>query len=85
MTYECNLGPNRIGKITIKDIRDFKLRLNELTQEFEVSGKDGHVWGAGKSSKGAVISACRCGVQLRDIDLSEAYVPIREVIAVIKS
>lgn len=86
MAYECNLKANRIGKITIKNLYDYKLALNEATQEFEViSTKDGHRWGAGKSTKGAVISACNCGIRLKDIDLHEAYVPIKEVIEVIKN
>lgn len=84
MTFECNLEANRIGKITLKNFYDYKMRFNELTKEFEVSGKDGHIWGAGKSTKGAVISACNCGVRLKDIDISAEYVPIQEVIACIK-
>ena len=85
MSYECNLKANRIGKITIKNLYDYKLALNETTKEFEViSTKDGHRWGAGKTTKGAVISACRCGVRLKDINLSAGYVPIKEVIEAIK-
>ena len=86
MVYECNLKSNRIGKITLKNFYDYKLALNEVTKEYEVlSTKDGHRWGAGASTKGAVISACRCGIKLKDIDLHEAYVPIQEVIEVIKN
>lgn len=82
--YECNLKANRIG-ITVKNLYDYKLALNEVTKEYEVlSTKDGHRWGAGKSTKGAVISACRCGVRLKDINLSAGYVPIKEVIEAIK-
>lgn len=77
----------KIGRITIKgeDLFDFKLKLNRLTQEYEVLGRDGHRWGAGKSTKGAIISACNCGIQLKKIDISEAYVPIQEVIKAIKA
>lgn len=88
MSFECNLKANRlskIGRITVKDYKNFKLSLNEVTKEFEVVGKDGHVWGAGASTKGAVISACNCGVRLKDIDIHEAYVPLAEVIEAIKS
>ena len=86
MSYECNLQSNRIGVITLKNFYDYKLALNELTQEFEVTClKDGHVWGAGKSTKGAMISALNCGIRLREIDIHDHYVPIREVIEVIKS
>lgn len=82
---ECNLEANRIGRITVKNLYDFKLALNEATQEFEVtSNKDGFRWGAGKSTKGAMISAMRQGIQLRNIDISEAYVPIKEVIKAVK-
>ena len=85
MVYECNLQSNRIGKITVKNLYDYKLALNEVTKEFEVlSTKDGHRWGAGKSTKGAIISACNCGIRLKDIDLSAGYVPIKEVIKAIK-
>lgn len=85
MAYECNLQANRIGRITVKNLYDYKLALNEATQEFEViSTKDGYRWGAGKTTKGAVISACRCGVRLKDINLSAGYVPIKEVIEAIK-
>ena len=85
MAIECNLRANRIGHITVKGLYKFKLALNEVTKEFEVTSlKDGHVWGAGKSTKGAMISACNCGVRLRDVDIHEHYVPIQEVIQVIK-
>lgn len=76
---------SRIGRITIKNYKDFKLTLNEVSKQYEVLGKDGHVWGAGASTKGAVISACNCGVRLKDIDIHEAYVPLAEVIEAIKS
>ena len=83
---ECNLQSNRIGVITVKDYKDFKLVLNNKTNEYEVIGnKDAHIWGRGKSTKGAVISACHCGVRLRDIDISDAYVPLKEVVEVLKS
>lgn len=86
MSFECNLEANRIGRITVKNLYDYKLSLNEATQEFEVrSLEDNFRWGAGKSTKGAMISAMRQGIQLRDIDITEAYVPIKEVIRAIKS
>lgn len=85
MAYECNLEANRIGRITLKNFYDYKMRFNELSQEFEISDKEGHIWGAGKSTKGAVISACNCGIRLREIDIRNHYVPIKEIIEVIKS
>lgn len=84
MAFECNLQANRIGKITVKNLYDFKLALNEELKEFEVTGKDGHVWGAGKSTKGAMISALNCGVPLKKVDITNYYVPIHEVIEAIK-
>lgn len=83
--YECNLKPNRIGRITAKNLYDFKLSLDETTKQFKVTGKDGHIWGQGASVKGAMISAMNCGVQLRDIDIHEFYVPIKECIKAVKS
>lgn len=85
MSYECNLQSNRIGVITLKNFYDYKLALNEATNRFEVKGKDGHIWGEGASTKGAMISALNCGIRLREIDIHDHYVPIREVIEVIKS
>ena len=78
---------SKIGKITITkgDLYKFRLALNEASKRYQVIGNDGHIWGDGASTKGAVISACRCGVRLRDIDLHEAYVPIKEVVEAIKN
>ena len=85
MAIEVNLKANRIGTITAKDLYKFKLALDETTQRYQVIGiKDGHVWGDGASTKGAVISACNCGCQLKDIDIREAWVPLKEVISAIK-
>lgn len=86
--YECNLKQNRIGLITTKNLYKFKMAINEVTKEFEVVGKDGHCWGAGKSPKGALISACNCGIRLRDIDTYGVDVNgkiINEVISAIKN
>lgn len=88
MSIECNLRSNRIGVITITKghLKDFKMALNEVTKEYEVfSNKDGFIWSRAKSPKGAVIGACHNGIRLRDIDISETYVPLQEVIEVIKS
>lgn len=82
---ECNLKANRVGRITVKDLYKFKLALNEVTGRYQVIGNDGHVWGDGASTKGAIISACNCGVRLKDIDIHEAYVPLQEVINAIKN
>ena len=82
--YECNLKNSRVGKITLKNFYDYKMRFNKLTKEFEISDKEGHIWGAGKTTKGAVISACNCGIRLKDIDISAGYVPLQEVIQAIK-
>ena len=85
MAYECNLRQNRIGVITLKNFYDYKLALNEATQEYEVtSTKDGFRWGAGKSTKGAMISALRQGIPLKKIDITCAYVPVKEVIEAVK-
>lgn len=85
MSIECNLKENRIGVITAKDLYKFKLALNNVTNQYEVSGRDGHIWGAGASTKGAMISALNCGVRLKDVDISEAWVPIKEVLNAVKS
>lgn len=85
MSYECNLQSNRIGVITVKNLYDFKLALDEVTKEFTVTGKDGFVWGRGKSTKGAMISALNQGIQLRKIDMRDHYVPVKEIIKIIKS
>ena len=87
MSFETNLRANRIGVITTKNLYDFKLALNEVTNRFEVTGKDGHMWGDGASAKGALISACHCGVRLRDIDTYGVDINgkvIHEVITAIK-
>ena len=77
---------SKIGRVTITkgDLFKFKLALDNVNKRYQVVGNDGHIWGDGASTKGAVISACRCGIRLKDIDLSEAYVPIKEVISAIK-
>lgn len=87
MSFEANLKANRIGVITTKNLYDFKLALNEVTNRFEVTGKDGHMWGDGASAKGALISACRCGIRLNKIDTYGIDLNgkvINEVISVIK-
>lgn len=83
--FECNLKANRIGKITVKNLYNFKLALDEATQEFQVTGKDGHVWGAGKSFKGALISAGRCGVRLKQIDTHEVDISKKDIYDVISA
>ena len=88
MSFECNLKPNRIGVITVKNLYEFKLALNEVTNRFQVTGKDGHIWGDGASAKGALISACNCGVRLRNIDTYGVDINrkvISEVITAIKN
>ena len=85
MAIECNLKANRIGKITAKNLYDFKMALNKATQKYEViSNKDGFRWAESPTTKGAIITACNCGIPLRKIDITEAYVPIQEVIEAIK-
>ena len=85
MSYECNLQSNRIGLITVKNLYDFKLALDEVTNTFKVtSNKDGFVWGEGASVKGAMISALHQGIRLRDVDIRDHYVPIKEVLNVVK-
>ena len=65
--------------------KDFKLVLNEMTDEFEVQSlEDGFAWGKGKSPKGAIIGALRQGVRMGDIDISAAYVPIQECLEAVK-
>lgn len=87
MAYECNLKQNRIGVITAKNLYDYKLALNEVTKEYEVtSNKDGHRWGAGKTVKGALISALNCGVRLKKIDTSEEdWIPVHEILQAVRS
>lgn len=85
MSYETNLKANRIGVITVKNLYDFKLALDETKKEFTVTGKDGFVWGRGKSTKGAMISALHQGIRLRDVDIRDHYVPIKEVLDIVKA
>ena len=46
--------------------------------------KDGFVFSESKTTKGAVIGALVCGVQLKTINFNGHYVPIKECIAVVK-
>lgn len=74
-----------IGQIKPEVFYDFKMQMNTKTQEWEVkSNKDNFTWATGKTTKGAIISACNQGIRLRDIDISQGYVPIKEVIKAIK-
>lgn len=85
MSYETNLKANRIGVITVKNLYKFRLALDEVTDTFKVtSNEDGFVWGEGASVKGAMISALHQGIQLRDVDIRDHYVPIKEVLDVVK-
>ena len=85
MACECNLKANRIGVITIKHLRDFQLKLNEATKEYSVTGKDGHPWGRGHSPEGAIISACHCGIPLKDIAFNNHYVKKQTVMKALKA
>lgn len=83
MVYECNMT---IGDLTPEVFKDFKLVLNELTNEYEIEAfEDGFIWGRGKSPKGAVISALNQGIRMKDIDLGRTYVPIHECLEAIKN
>lgn len=79
MSYECNLKANRIGTITAKNLYDFKTVLNEVTERYEVIGKDGWRWSEATTPKGAVQGALACGVPLRKIDFGDNFIPIWEL------
>ena len=65
--------------------KNFKLVLEEETEEYRVESlDDGFVWSRGKSTKGAIIGALRQGIPMREIDISEAYVPIHECLQAVR-
>lgn len=73
-----------IGQIKPEVFYQYKMAFNNTKKQWEVKSKDGHTWGAGKTTKGAIISTLNQGIRLRDIDISQGYVPIQEVIKAIK-
>lgn len=73
-----------IAQICPETFYEYKMAFNNAKKEWEVKSKDGHTWGAGKTTKGAIISTCNQGIRLKDIDISQGYVPIKEVITAIK-
>ena len=79
MSFECNLESNRIGTITAKNLYDFKTVLNEVTERYEVIGKDGWRWAEATTPKGAVQGALACGVPLSKIDFGDNFIPIWEL------
>lgn len=80
--FSCSMT---IGDITPQTFKDFQLVFEEKTDEFKVkSFDDGFEWGIGKTPKGAVISALRQGIRMKNIDLNDIYVPIHECIRCVK-
>ena len=78
-------------KLTIGDIcpeifykYKFKLVFDKVSQQYQVKDKEEFVWAQSPTTKGAVITACRQGIRLRDIHLKGGYVPIKEVIKALK-
>jgi len=73
-----------IGQICPQTFYDYKMTFNNIKKQWEVKDKQNFTWGAGKTTKGAIISTCNQGIRLREIDISQGYVPIKEVIEAIK-
>lgn len=73
-----------IAQICPQTFYKYKMIFNNIKKEWEVKDKNNFTWGAGKTTKGAIISTCNQGIKLRNIDITAGYVPIQEVIQAIK-
>lgn len=65
--------------ISKKRYYDFKVVMNELTEKFEVLGKDNWRWAEATTPKGAVQGALACGVPVSKIDFNRNFIPIWEL------
>lgn len=84
-----------LGKVTIKGddvigcetVANKGLRYKITDTEsgrFQVVDMEGFAFGDGASIKGAVISALRCGVRMKDINFNGHWVPVKECIQAVK-
>lgn len=77
-------GDDVTGRRTLEN-KGFKYQItNTDSGRFQVIDMEGFPFGDGASTKGAVISALRCGVRLRDINFNGHWVPIKECIQAVK-
>ena len=77
-------GDNVIGRETIENC-GLKYKITDTESgRFQVIDMEGFAFGDGASIKGAVISALRCGVRMKDINFNGHWVPVRECIQAVK-
>jgi hypothetical protein len=74
MNCQCDCKPIKKEKYY-----DFKVVMNELTERFEVLGKDGWMWSEATTPKGAVQGALACGLPVSKIDFGGNFIPIWEL------
>lgn len=74
MECECNCKP-----INKKTFYEFKVVMNELTEKYEVLGKDEWRWAEATTPKGAVQGALACGLPVSKIDFGGHFIPIWEL------
>ena len=82
MSIECNLDANRIGKISKKNLYDFKIAIKGVKDDltiYQVVGKDGWRWSEATSPIGAVKGARAVGVPVSKIDFNGNFVPLWEL------
>lgn len=77
-------GNDEIKCTFANNSRRYKIINDESKQIKVVDVVDGFSWGQGASVKGAVISALRCGVPLKEINFNGYYVPVKECIQAVK-
>lgn len=65
--------------ISKKTFYEFKVVMNELTEKYEVLGKDKWRWAEATTPKGAVQGAIACGVPVSKIDFNGNFIPIWEL------
>lgn len=77
-------GDDVIGCETVKNC-GLKYKITDTESgRFQVIDMKGFAFGDGASIKGAVISALRCGVRMKDINFNGHWVPIRECLQAVK-
>lgn len=82
VVVKCN---DEVDKCTFANhSRRYKIVNADNEQVKVVDVVDGFNWGQGASVKGAVISALRCGVPLKEINFNGHYVPVKECIQAVK-
>jgi len=77
-------GDDVIGRRTITN-RGLRYKITDTESgRFQVVDMEGFAFGDGASIKGAVISALKCGVRMRDINFNGHWVPVKECIQAVK-